>query len=122
MNAFGDADRESIQRTIRFMHSWHALTDELPNIMVPTLLVTGDIADQHWRPADARAAAATMPHARAVAVTGAGHLGPLLLDADLMPRPFASFGNRCDNGRDQGPCREPDPLVCNNHRLSRLTE
>ena len=73
------------------MHSWHALTDELPNITVPTLLVTGDIADQHWRPADAQAAAATMPHARAVAVTGAGHLGPLLLHVELIAKTIHEF-------------------------------
>lgn len=91
VSAFKDADRESIRRTIRFMHSWHALTDELPTITIPTLLITGDIADQHWRPADAQAAAATMPNARAVAVTGAGHLGPLLLDVDLIADTIGEF-------------------------------
>lgn len=91
MNAFRDADRESIRRTIRFMHSWHGLTDKLPSITVPTLLITGDLADQHWRPVDAQAAAATMPRARAVAVTGAGHLGPLLLDVDQIAKTIRGF-------------------------------
>jgi pimeloyl-ACP methyl ester carboxylesterase len=91
MNAFRDADRESIRRTIRFMHSWHALTEKLPTITIPTLLIAGDLADQHWQPADAGAAAATMPHARAAAVTGAGHLGPLLLDVDLLAKTIGDF-------------------------------
>jgi len=91
MRAFRDADRESIRRTIRFMHSWSALTDKLPAVTVPTLLITGDLPDQRWRPADAEAAAATMPDARAVAVTGAGHLGPLLLDVDLIAETVIAF-------------------------------
>jgi pimeloyl-ACP methyl ester carboxylesterase len=91
MSAFRDTDRESILRTIRFMHSWRALTDKLPAVTVPTLLIAGDLADQNWQPADARAAAATMPHARAVAVTGAGHLGPLLLDVDLIAKTVGEF-------------------------------
>jgi pimeloyl-ACP methyl ester carboxylesterase len=91
MSAFRDADRESIRRTIRFMHSWRALTDKLPSVTVPTLLIAGDLADQHWQPADAQAAAATMPHARAVAVTGAGHVGPLLLDVDLIANTVIEF-------------------------------
>ena len=73
------------------MHSWRALTDKLPAVTVPTLLIAGDLADQHWQPADAQAAAATMPDARAVAVTGAGHVGPLLLDVDLIASTVTEF-------------------------------
>jgi pimeloyl-ACP methyl ester carboxylesterase len=91
MRPFRAADRESIRRTIRFMHSWRPLTDKLPAVTVPTLLITGDLGDQHWRPADAQVAAATMPNARAVAVTGAGHLGPLLLDVDQIASTVIEF-------------------------------
>jgi len=91
MSAFRAADRESIRRTIRFMHGWRPLTDKLPAVTVPTLLITGDLGDQHWRPADAQVAAATMPNARAVAVTGAGHLGPLLLDVDQIASTVIEF-------------------------------
>jgi pimeloyl-ACP methyl ester carboxylesterase len=91
MSAFRDADRESIRRTIRFMHSWRPLTDKLPAVTVPTLLITGDLGEQHWRPADAQVAAATMPDARAVAVTGAGHLGPLLVDVDQIASTVTEF-------------------------------
>lgn len=91
MNAFKDADRESIRRTIRFMHSWRPLNEKLAAVTVPTLLITGDLADQHWQPADAEAAAATMHDARAVPVTGTGHLGPLLLDVDLIAETVAEF-------------------------------
>ena len=91
MSAFRGADRESIRRSIRFMHRWRPLTDKLPAVTVPTLLITGDLADQHWHPADAQTAAATMPDARAVAVTGAGHVGPLLLDVDQIARTVTEF-------------------------------
>lgn len=82
MAAFAEADRESIRRTIRFMHRWRPLTDTLRTVAVPTLLITGDLADQHWRPADAHAAAAAMPDGRALGVSGAGHLAPLVVDVD----------------------------------------
>jgi pimeloyl-ACP methyl ester carboxylesterase len=98
MDAFRAADRESIRRTIRFMHSWRALNEKLPAIRVPTLLITGDIADQHWQPADAQAAAATMPNARAVAVTGSGHVGPLLLDVDVIAKTVSEFW-KCSRGQ-----------------------
>ncbi|HXO52311.1 MAG TPA: alpha/beta fold hydrolase [Mycobacterium sp.] len=91
VSAFKDADRESIRRTIRFMHSWRDLADKLPGVTVPTLLIAGDLADQHWQPADAQAATTTMPNARAAAVTGAGHVGPLLLDTDLIAQTVTEF-------------------------------
>jgi len=91
ISAFRAADRESIRRSTRFMHSWRPLTDKLPAVTVPTLLIAGDLADQHWGPADAQAAAATMPDARAVAVTGAGHVGPLLVDVDQIASVITEF-------------------------------
>jgi hypothetical protein len=42
MSAFRDFDRESIRRTIRYMHSgWRNLADKLPLVTVPTLLIAG---------------------------------------------------------------------------------
>lgn len=89
--AFRAMDRESARRTIRYMHSWHALTDQLAALAVPTLLMTGDLGDQHWSPTDARAAAATMPDARVVALTGSGHVGPLLVDTDAIAEAVTNF-------------------------------
>jgi pimeloyl-ACP methyl ester carboxylesterase len=94
MTAFKNADRESMRRTIRFMHRWSDLSNKLRAVTVPALLMTGDLADQHWQPAEAEAAAATMPDARAVALTGAGHLGPLLLDVDRIATTVIDFWNR----------------------------
>jgi pimeloyl-ACP methyl ester carboxylesterase len=91
MSAFREADRESVRHTIRFMHSWRPLTDKLPAVTVPTVLIAGSLGDQHWQPADAQAAAATMPVARAVAVSGAGHVGPLLLDVDQIASTVVEF-------------------------------
>ena len=91
IRGFTEVDRDSMLRTVRFMHRWRSLTDTLPEINVPTLFLTGDLDDQHWRPADAHAAAATMPNAQVVALTGAGHVGPLLVDADLIARTVTEF-------------------------------
>lgn len=91
VTAFRAADRESIRRTIRFMHHWRSLSDKLPAVTVPTVLITGDLGGQHWRPADAQAAAGTMPAARAVAVTGSGHVGPLLVDVDQIAATVLDF-------------------------------
>jgi len=91
IRGFKEADRDSIRRTVRFMNRWHPLTDTLPGVSVPTLFLTGDLDDQHWSPADAHVAAATMPNAQVVTLTGAGHVGPLLVDADLIARTVTEF-------------------------------
>ncbi len=90
-SAFREMDRESVRRTIRFMHQWRALTDQLPAVNVPALFMTGDLGDQHWSPAAARAAADTMPDARVVRLSGAGHVGPLLVDADVIAQAVTGF-------------------------------
>ncbi|WIM88570.1 alpha/beta hydrolase [Candidatus Mycobacterium wuenschmannii] len=91
VEAFLHADRESMRRTIRFMHRWQPLTDKLPAITAPTLFLTGDVDGQQWSPAEAEAAAATMPDARVVRLRGAGHVSPLLLDTDLIANTVADF-------------------------------
>jgi pimeloyl-ACP methyl ester carboxylesterase len=91
IRGFTEVDRDSMLRTVRFMHRWRPLIDTLPRVNVPTLFLTGDLDDQHWRPADAHAAAATMPNAQVVTLTGAGHVGPLLVDADLIARTVTEF-------------------------------
>jgi pimeloyl-ACP methyl ester carboxylesterase len=93
MAGFRAADRKSMRRTIRFMHRWRTLTDKLPAVTVPTVLITGDLCAQHWGPADARAAAEAMPAARAVGVTGSGHIGPLLVDVDQIASTVIDFWN-----------------------------
>jgi pimeloyl-ACP methyl ester carboxylesterase len=93
INAFKAADRQSIRRTIRFMHRWQPLTDKLPAVSAPTLFMTGDVDDQQWSPAAAQAAAATMPDARVETLSGAGHVGPLLLDVAFIASSVTEFWN-----------------------------
>ncbi|WP_051073829.1 alpha/beta fold hydrolase [Mycobacterium sp. JS623] len=91
INTFVQADRESIRRTIRYMHTWRSLNDKLPAVTVPTLFITGDLRDQRWRPTDAEAAATTMSDCRVVAVSGTGHLGPLQVNVDEIAAAIAGF-------------------------------
>lgn len=91
ISAFKEADRGSMRRTIRFMHHWQPLADTLPAITAPTLFLTGDVDGQQWSPAHAQAAAATMPDARVITLSGAGHVGPLLVDTDLIASAVAEF-------------------------------
>ena len=73
------------------LHHWQPLTDKLPEITAPTLFLTGDVDGQQWSPTVAQAAAATMPDARVVTLRSAGHVGPLLLDTDLIASTVADF-------------------------------
>src|SRR3984957_2408804 len=84
IRGFTEADRGSIRRTVRFMHRWQSLTDTLPRVTVPTLFLTGDLDDQHWRPADAHAAAATMPNAQVVSLDIYVHDDTFLYDLYIV--------------------------------------
>jgi hypothetical protein len=60
-------------------------------LMAPTpLLVARDDA-MGWQGADAEAVAATMRDARVGAVTGTGHVSPLLLDVDGIEKSVRDF-------------------------------
>jgi pimeloyl-ACP methyl ester carboxylesterase len=52
------------------------LTPALPDVTAPTLIITGDELPG-WTPADARAAAAKLPHGAATVIPGTRHLAPL---------------------------------------------
>src|SRR3984957_5059217 len=84
IRGFTQADRDSIRRTVRFMNRWHALTDTLPRVNVPTLFLTGDLDDQHWSPADAHAAAATMPNVQVVSLDIYVHDDTFLYDLYIV--------------------------------------
>lgn len=91
MESFTRTDRASMRRTIRFMHRWLPLTDTVQKVTVPTLFLTGDLGHRNWRPADAHAAAASMPNARVVALTGTTYVGTLLLDTDAIADAVTAF-------------------------------
>jgi pimeloyl-ACP methyl ester carboxylesterase len=72
-------------------HRWQPLSGKLPTITASTLFLTGDVDGQQWSPAHAQAAAVTMPDARVVTLSGAGHVSPLLLDTDFIASTVADF-------------------------------
>lgn len=85
LDSFRGADRAAMLHAMRsVMLNRRDLGDRLPGIATPTLLLAAADDATGWRPTDAQAAADRMPHARARAVRGTGHVSPLLLDADVI--------------------------------------
>jgi pimeloyl-ACP methyl ester carboxylesterase len=71
------ADRRGMYRAMRsVMLARRDLTPVLPEIAAPTLVVTGDELPV-FTPADAQAAAATLPHGTSAVIAGTRHLAPL---------------------------------------------
>jgi pimeloyl-ACP methyl ester carboxylesterase len=62
----------------------------IPRIVAPTLMVVPR-ADTMISIERARAAAATMPHAAATTVDGAGHITPLIADPAVLADLFTAF-------------------------------
>ncbi len=78
------ADRRGLARAIRSVSLDRPdLSGSLPSVRVPALLVAA-ASDPGWTPAQAAAAARLLPHGTAATVPGAGHVAPLVRDADRL--------------------------------------
>ncbi|MGH3559102.1 MAG: alpha/beta fold hydrolase, partial [Mycobacterium sp.] len=85
IEGFREADRRGMYHAMRSMMLKRAsLTDRLPRLGAPTLMLAARDDDEGWPPPDAEAACATMPNARSAVVAGTGRVAPLLLDGDLI--------------------------------------
>jgi pimeloyl-ACP methyl ester carboxylesterase len=92
MNAFHDAHRRSMMHAMTgLMLQRTGIEHLLPQIATPTLMLVARDDPMGWRPDEARAAAATMPNARVEEVAGAGHIAPLLVDAERVERLVVDF-------------------------------
>ena len=92
MDAFRDAHRPSMLHAMNgLMLQRTGIDPLLPQITTPTLMLAARDDAMGWRPDEARAAAATMPNARVEEVTGAGHVAPLLVDAERVERLVLDF-------------------------------
>jgi magnesium chelatase accessory protein len=69
------ADRDHVDATLRMMAQWDltALLQDLPHINAPVALITAD-NDRAVPPVTSANAAALLPNARVIALTGLGHL------------------------------------------------
>lgn len=92
IDAFRQADRTGMYHAMRsMMLKRRSVADRLPRIVAPTLMLAARDDDEGWPLHQAEAACATMPHARAVLVSGSARVAPLLLDAELIERTLADF-------------------------------
>ena len=92
MDAFRLADRQSMMHAMNgLMLRRTGIEHLLPQIDIPTLMLSVRDDSTGWRPAEARAAAATMHTARVEEVAGAGHIAPLLTDTDTVERLVGEF-------------------------------
>jgi pimeloyl-ACP methyl ester carboxylesterase len=92
IDAFREADRRGMYHAMRsMMLKRPSLTDRLPRVGAPALMLAAGDDDEGWPLPDAEAACASMPNARAAVVAGGGRVAPLLLDGDLIARAPVDF-------------------------------
>ena len=111
--AFTRAGRRGMYDATRWLSLGRPdLTPVLPRVGTPTLLTTGT-DDPMWTVADARSAAAHLPHGALVVLPGDGHVGPLLRAApevaEVVTRLWgdpAGAVARWRHGIDRGPRTE----------------
>ena len=91
MNSFRSADRTGMYRAILSVSLRRPdLTHLLPEVAAPTLMAACQ-DDPGWNYAQATAAVAKMPNGRALKVRGTGHVGPMLLEPDLLVREITAL-------------------------------
>lgn len=83
--AFREADRTGMYHAMRSMMLGRSSVEALlPDIKVPTLVMSVRDDAVGWRPAEARATCARIPNCRVEEVAGGGHVAPLLVDRDRI--------------------------------------
>lgn len=102
MDAFRRADRPAMLHAMRsMMLKRRDMTDRLPRVSAPTLMLAARDDDEGWPLREAQAACATMPNARAGVLSGSARVAPLLLDAEVIARTLADFWSEIGEQPDQ---------------------
>lgn len=83
--SFVDADRKGMLHAMRSMMLQRTgIGALLPDIKVPTLVMSVRDDVTGWRPDEARRTCAVIPDCRVEEVAGTGHISPLLIDRDRI--------------------------------------
>jgi pimeloyl-ACP methyl ester carboxylesterase len=92
IDAFRRADRSGMSHAMRsMMLKRPGMTDRLPQVQAPTLMLAARHDDEGWPLRAAEEACATMPRARAGVLSGSARVAPLLLDAGPIVRTLRDF-------------------------------
>ena len=92
IQSFASADRDGMFHAMRsMMLNRPGMAADAARLVAPTLLLVARDDAMGWQVADAEAVAATMRDARVGAVTGTGHVSPLLLDVDGIEKSVRDF-------------------------------
>ncbi|KZS82893.1 alpha/beta fold hydrolase [Mycobacterium persicum] len=92
IDAFRRADRSGMLHAMRSMMLKRPdLSEYLPRVAAPTLMLAARDDDEGWPLQQAEAACATMRNARAGQLSGSARVAPLLLDAELIARTLLGF-------------------------------
>ena len=88
IDAFRQADRVGMYHATRsMMLKRPSLSDRLPRVVAPTLMLAARDDDEGWPLHEAEAACASMRNARARVLSGSARVAPLLLDAKPIASP-----------------------------------
>jgi pimeloyl-ACP methyl ester carboxylesterase len=99
MASFRDADRNGMLHAMRsMMLRRKGIEDLLPEVKVPTLVLSVRDDVMGWRPDEARKTSAVIPNCRVEEVAGAGHVSPLLIDRDRIEQLVTEFWRVPQNG------------------------
>ncbi len=101
VDSFRRADRTGMARAIRSLLLRRTdITELLPDVSVPTLVLSARDDAIAWRPDEAERTCAAIPDCRVHAVAGGGHVAPLVLDPDRIVTLIEEFWRTAAN-----PCR-----------------
>jgi pimeloyl-ACP methyl ester carboxylesterase len=96
-DSFRTADRAAMFHAMRSMMLHRTgIENLLGDIAVPTLVMSARDDKAGWRPEEARRTCTAIADCRVQEVAGAGHVAPLLLDADTIAQSIADFWQSAD--------------------------
>jgi pimeloyl-ACP methyl ester carboxylesterase len=100
MDSFRAADRKVMLHAMRsMMLQRNGIAQLLPDVSVPTLVMSARDDVTGWRPDEARETCAAIPDCRVEVVAGTGHIAPLLVDRDRILSLITDFWAATDRSQ-----------------------